>query len=791
MRDVSAPEEVVLEGRVATPHLKIEVQNELDAWIDYSSFLGTDWQERCEIRQDVEQRIAQATFGLAREADGNSIAPLMNEAIAPGRLCRVSGARAAVGASPTLQLLFEGRIDRVAWGANPLECVARDLSGELVDRWIKDETEYGEAEGQPIEEVIQAILDDWVPGWTLYTPVTPGFLIEPYKQQKQSVMEAIQALADLIGWVIEYRWDNGTGAFRLTFYTPDRDPASTLWTFTKDDYYDGVDLDEDSVDVRNVIRISYRDAATGARTSLEVQDDDSLDRYDEQWAEFEEGDDSPIDTEDEALALAAAALSDLAWPLAQQAVTTDLFTPIQLGDFYLFEANGDHYGADQSFAVTGWTHLWENGKATTRIQTRGSPVGHVQGWIKREETRRPPTEVAAAVELQNFRFVYDLDAVPPTLTIRWDRGDLVDTIWVWDRQETQPVSDNPWPDPATVLPDEMLEVGTDEWVTDVPEHDERGFIQLQTRDAQGFPRWLRKLDIPPAAISTPDDFEDASIGVSALRLSVQSYSLSNPNAFSATDYNTVGWLAVTLHTAAADYSISSGNTGNMSAGTPYYIYFDPAISTTSFQVTTSVAAATAEDVILICIAYPKADTSQEAFFLPGVGILGGLGEEHISANLAAFNILAANTVTAVLMNVGSLSAITADLGTVTAGTVSTNVLIAAQKFTAAHARMLGDFKINCTGVDDTNETFYFLASGLAGAAKMVLKDQLFRNGGNIYGTNAFLVLNSDGGGILIGDVGAGDKVGFYGATPVAQQTGVPVTAADIHGALVNLGLITA
>ena len=34
-------------------------------------------------------------------------------------------------------------------------------------------------------------------------------------------------------------------------------------------------------------------------------------------------------------------------------------------------------------------------------------------------------------------------------------------------------------------------------------------------------------------------------------------------------------------------------------------------------------------------------------------------------------------------------------------------------------------------------------------------------------------------------------VGFYGTTPVAQQTGVAVTAGAIHTALVNLGLITA
>ena len=36
---------------------------------------------------------------------------------------------------------------------------------------------------------------------------------------------------------------------------------------------------------------------------------------------------------------------------------------------------------------------------------------------------------------------------------------------------------------------------------------------------------------------------------------------------------------------------------------------------------------------------------------------------------------------------------------------------------------------------------------------------------------------------------AGANLGFYGTTPVAKQTGVAVTEAAIHAALVNLGLI--
>jgi hypothetical protein len=38
---------------------------------------------------------------------------------------------------------------------------------------------------------------------------------------------------------------------------------------------------------------------------------------------------------------------------------------------------------------------------------------------------------------------------------------------------------------------------------------------------------------------------------------------------------------------------------------------------------------------------------------------------------------------------------------------------------------------------------------------------------------------------------SGGSIGFYGTTPVALQTGVAVSAAGIHAALVALGLITA
>ena len=60
-------------------------------------------------------------------------------------------------------------------------------------------------------------------------------------------------------------------------------------------------------------------------------------------------------------------------------------------------------------------------------------------------------------------------------------------------------------------------------------------------------------------------------------------------------------------------------------------------------------------------------------------------------------------------------------------------------------------------------------------------------------TNVRLNLNgkgtATGGGVLIEP--AAGLVGFYGTTPIVKQAGVAVTAAGIHAALVNLGLIAA
>lgn len=61
---------------------------------------------------------------------------------------------------------------------------------------------------------------------------------------------------------------------------------------------------------------------------------------------------------------------------------------------------------------------------------------------------------------------------------------------------------------------------------------------------------------------------------------------------------------------------------------------------------------------------------------------------------------------------------------------------------------------------------------------------------NVEGTSNPTSLGGSDMGVKVGNA-TSETLGFYGATGVAKQTGVAVSAAGIHAALVALGLIAA
>lgn len=136
--------------------------------------------------------------------------------------------------------------------------------------------------------------------------------------------------------------------------------------------------------------------------------------------------------------------------------------------------------------------------------------------------------------------------------------------------------------------------------------------------------------------------------------------------FTSTDADTISWASGTITLSnGRTFSISAGNTGNMAALT--YIYLDPDVSTTVLQTTTSYATALGANKRLIGMAQ---NNTVGASFVPyGAGNILVDGEQINASSIVAGNI-AAGAIVASKISVSSLSAIVADMGTITAGNIT-------------------------------------------------------------------------------------------------------------------------
>ena len=143
--------------------------------------------------------------------------------------------------------------------------------------------------------------------------------------------------------------------------------------------------------------------------------------------------------------------------------------------------------------------------------------------------------------------------------------------------------------------------------------------------------------------------------IPATTLDLGNWGWTQTSIFTVTDADTISWSAGTFTSANGStvLSIAGGNTGNMAAKT--YIYLDINVSTTAYQVSTSVTDPVGLGKVLIAVCQNGATTATFALVQ--------------AAQITGDNILA-NTIGAGKINVGQLSAITADMGSITAGTIT-------------------------------------------------------------------------------------------------------------------------
>lgn len=168
-------------------------------------------------------------------------------------------------------------------------------------------------------------------------------------------------------------------------------------------------------------------------------------------------------------------------------------------------------------------------------------------------------------------------------------------------------------------------------------------------------------------------------------LNVSNYGWGQTCVFSSTDADTVSWGAGTFTSASGDaYSISAGNTGNMTAKT--FIYLDLDVSETEYQTTTTSADAVGLGKVLIAVAEDASDDAtfamQEATQITGDNIIAntidaskittgqlvvgtnvGLGTAQDSSGVTT---IIGNTVTTSYLNAKAITV----LGAVTAGSLT-------------------------------------------------------------------------------------------------------------------------
>jgi len=178
---------------------------------------------------------------------------------------------------------------------------------------------------------------------------------------------------------------------------------------------------------------------------------------------------------------------------------------------------------------------------------------------------------------------------------------------------------------------------------------------------------LDNSDTEPASIPSGGAAQDINTGnvllnqniIPSTTLNVANWGWGQSCVFTADDRDTVSWGGGTFTSANGDsYTIASGTTGNISAKT--YIYLSLLDSETEYQTTTISTNAVGLGKVLIAVA-EDADTAT-----PQPDATYNLTE---ASQIVADNILA-NSIDATKMNVGVLSAITANIGNITAGSLT-------------------------------------------------------------------------------------------------------------------------
>lgn len=785
---------------------------------------------------------------LNRLDDAATYSPLL----LPGRMVVASAIPTERGAERPLSGFYEffrGRVTAVRSAENYGNAGISCADQFHVLTLAKNEQERIYPAGTPIEDVMQSVITDFGYGFTLNVEEPTGAVLqEDFRVQIQRVgWQTLWSLAQSIGSVVWGRY-NAFGVEELTLFEPDRQGSGYALSF--DSVRDARQLDVDESEIGNVGYLEYSDEHGERQMVGPLVDANSIAKYGDIRRPFwiVEPEDSSIRSAPDATQMLGRALSDVAEPDAEIGAVVGAFVWGEVSvDRYQIPANDRLWDSSQIMAPYSVEFSHEVGKDHESLITfRGRPTAGARTWLGRGGSVQNPI---SAYELTDLRLIGGAPEGYQRHAFR--AGSKVAEIWWGFAKFGAPWNTDIWP----LL--EMRHLPDGQYYVDTPEvgAGELGALELRPYMADGTVHPQAEVvkyvvhPVPPR--TSPAIDADSSTGVirvsasasptySALPIEweIRSGSKTGPVLASGT------WTSVaaarsgvnqSTHSALGNIALTRGRQAfylrtEDSAGNEQWVadaidsvregeidnplLMDPSFAPIRWVATkpTSPGQRIGERVYVFnpsdldhLRAFEWTGAVWDEFeatvgyysYLP-ILLAGAIAAEHLKAGSVTAEKLAAMAITADKLDVSELSAISANLGTITAGTIE-----------AVDGTFVGTVKVDPEGLGNALE-FEHDGSPVGGMVTTAGAARLFAGEAGdedssvevaehltLLSRNQILLASggtlATPGGIVVGN--ATDEVGFYNANPVAKPTvtgsrGGNAALTSLISALASLGLVT-
>lgn len=750
-----------------------------------------------------------------------------------GRIVRVEIALTSIGGdrpaanAVTWYEIFHGYIidvDWPKWEAGRARIRCHDLGGILQHQ--KTEAEYTYDAGTSIEAVVRSILDNNGFNYiSTHFPVATGKVLSlnyaPGLQK--TVWSQLSDMMAAIGWTLAFRY-RARGAVELNFFEPQRTKDVLDLTLAHWWEFDALRISE--AEVRNVGRVQYVDGDGNLQLEGPLENAASITKYGGSrnirrpfWIVLDET--SPVRSQADAAALLADALSDVADPDVVASVQTNPLVFVENGsDLYRFKHKKRYFDADQDYAPFRSKLTITHQRAFSTTEVRGKPSAGTATWRKlgafAEVDRTAVISVAMEVNqntgavkivgtvpenVQSIRYNHKVAASPDFPTASQIRGGTL----IQNVDKTF----------SAALPANTVEAG---------HLIKAGFIAY-TKDTVASPIYYAigerraVVDFDPSTIVPDTIISGVSDGAITANLLVEAARNWVTNlVWKRVDWNTVKWHGPSeddddtvsgklAFQAGSEYVIPAGNTdelGGLGSNAVRYIYFDTS-APERLRMTADIFSVDNENRILVAAVWRDPDGQQ---------LVNGV--EQGRAAVVPIN-SPSLIITAAMIDVAQLSALSADVGRITAGSIKSpdtstpgegrleidldagganpffqffrinpdgTKTIVMRLLANGNAEFGGVVRANSflgTAPTFAQTVFVYGGQSLAGSKLCSINHERvqFNNGDTVarllFGANGQLRLIPGGtdnifldGPVRVG--GAGDKLGFFGAAPIAKPT---------------------